>query len=128
MQVIDTNIVVRVITKDKPEHATKAAQRIKDGPVQLLTSVVLESVWVLRSVYGLPERQAVQALLAFAGLPNVTMAEPDRMARAFAYSGRGMGFADAVHIAACGPDTPFVTFDSRLQKIAESQGLTCIML
>ena len=52
MRAIDTNVVVRYLTGDDPVQAPKARAAVDAGPVFASTTVLLESEWVLRSVYG----------------------------------------------------------------------------
>jgi len=48
MIAVDTNIVVRLLTNDDPEQAGRAAAVVKNGPVFIPKTVVLETEWVLR--------------------------------------------------------------------------------
>ena len=52
MQAIDTNTVVRHLTGDEPKQAARARTVTDAGDVFASTTVLLESKWVLRSVYG----------------------------------------------------------------------------
>ena len=73
MLAIDTNIVVRYLTADHPEQSPKAKALINSQDVFVCTTVLLETEWVLRSVYGFAPADIVKALAAFAGLPRVTL-------------------------------------------------------
>jgi predicted nucleic acid-binding protein len=121
MQTIDTNVVVGFLVGDHPEQAARARALISDGAVFVPTTVMLEAAWVLRSAYGFATREVVDALRAFAGLPNVTLQEPERAGRALDMAAAGMDFADALHLTAA--EGGFRTFDRRLLKRAADLGL-----
>ena len=88
-------------------------------------TVLLETEWVLRGAAGLPKRRVHDLLLAFAGLPTVSVEQPAVARKALELSGAGMDFADAIHACvadAAGCDT-FVTFDRRFVGAARKAGL-----
>ena len=67
MLAIDTNLVVRYLTGDHPEQSAKAKALIDGQDVFVSTTLLLETEWVLRSVYGFEGSQLALALRAFAG-------------------------------------------------------------
>ena len=67
MRAVDTNVVVRYLTGDHPEQAARARTAIDGGPVFASTTVMLESEWVLRSVYGFGGTEVV-ALRSVSGM------------------------------------------------------------
>jgi predicted nucleic acid-binding protein len=73
MLAIDTNIVVRYLTADHPGQSPKAKALINSKDVFVCTTVLLETEWVLRSVYGFAPADIVKALAAFAGPSRVTL-------------------------------------------------------
>jgi predicted nucleic acid-binding protein len=115
---IDTNIVVRFLVRDEPEQAAKARALLEAQDVLLISSVLLESEWVLRNAYGLARRQVLDRLRAFVGLPHVKLQEPERAATALEWAEAGMDFADAFHLAAAEGCEAFASFDKRLMKTA----------
>ena len=119
MLAIDTNIVVRLLTGDHPDQSARARTLIESHRVLAPTTVVLESEWVLRGAYGLARDDVIPALRAFAGLPNVTLEEPERVAAALDWAEGGMDFADAMHLAAAAGCEAFVTFDRRMVRASE---------
>jgi predicted nucleic acid-binding protein len=114
MNAIDTNVVIRVVTGDDPAQSEQARALLERETVSVATTVLLESEWVLRSVYGLSKAEAHAALTAFAGLPTVALQEPDRVHRALKWSSDGLDLADALHLAAAIGMDGFKTFDRRL--------------
>lgn len=118
MRAIDTNIVIRFLVADDRVQAAAARRAIEAGDIFAPTTVLLESEWVLRSAYGFAPRQIVESLRSFAGLPGVTVEEPMRLAQALDWTASGMDFADALHLAAAGDCTAFLSFDTKLAKTA----------
>lgn len=118
MRAVDTNVVVRFLTGDDPGQAARARKLIEAGDVLIATSVLLETEWVLRSAYGFPAERIVQALQAFAGLPGVTLEDPQLAARALDWAARGLDFADALHLGRAQDCTAFMSFDRRLAAAA----------
>ena len=118
MRAIDTNIVVRFLTGDDPAQAKKARKLIEAGEIFVATSVLLESEWVLRSGYGFAAERIVQALRDFAGLPSVTLEDPQLAARALDWAEQGLDFADALHLGRAQNCSDFVSFDRKLAKAA----------
>jgi predicted nucleic acid-binding protein len=73
MLAIDTNVIVRYLTGDHPRQSAKARALIDGNDVFVRTTVLLESEWVLRSVYGYAPARLATALAAFAGLVRVKL-------------------------------------------------------
>lgn len=118
MLAVDTNVVVRYLTRDDPEQAAMAQQLIDGNDIFVTTTVLLECEWVLRSRYGFDAAQTVGALRAFAGLPRVALEAPTVAATAFDWAARGADFADALHLAGAQQCEAFVSFDRRLAAAA----------
>jgi predicted nucleic acid-binding protein len=57
-------------------------------------------------------------LAAFAGLPGVSLEDPVLADKALDWAGRGMDFADALHLAKAEGFDAFVTFDQRFAAVA----------
>lgn len=119
MLAIDTNIIVRYLTGDHPQQSPKVKALIDREDVFVCTTVLLESEWVLRSVYGFPAGDASKALGAFAGLPNVTVEDAALASKALDWAARGMDFADALHLAKAQGCDAFVSLDRRLARAAK---------
>ena len=119
MRAVDTNVVVRYLTGDHPEQAAKARAAIDGGPVFASTTVMLESEWVLRSVYGFGGTEVAAALRSFSGLPNVSVESPILLAEALDRAEKGMDFADALHLGAAARCEAMLTFDRRFIEMAE---------
>ena len=119
MRGIDTNIVVRYLTGDDPVQAPRARAVVDAGPVFASTTVLLESEWVLRSVYGFSATTVARALRDFAGLPGVTVENPVLLAEALDHAEQGTDFADALHLGAAARCEAMLTFDRRFIEMAK---------
>jgi predicted nucleic-acid-binding protein len=119
MLAIDTNVIVRYLTEDHLQQARKAKALIDSEHVFVSTTVLLETEWVLRSVYGFTSIEVAKALGAFAGLPHVNLEDAATVAKALDWTAREMDFADAIHLAKAQECEAFVSFDRRLARAAK---------
>ena len=118
MLAIDTNIVIRFLTRDDERLAQQALKIVSDNDVFAPVTVILEAEWVLRDAYGLPRDEVVRELRRFCGLERVTVGAAEAVGRALDDAERGFGFADALHLALSEDCESFVTFDKRLANTA----------
>ncbi len=118
MLAVDAHVVVRYLTGDDPSQAARARTAIDAGDVFVSTTVVLESEWVLRSVYEFAGEEVAAALRAFSGLPGVSVESPTLLAEALARTEKGMDFADALHLGAAAHCEAILTFDRRFIEMA----------
>ena len=118
MRAVDTNIVVRYLTGDQPEQAARARDVFRAGQVFVSTTVLLESDWVLRGVYGFTATDVAAALRALAGLPAVAVENPVLLGQALDRTARGMDFADALHLGAAARCESMLTFDQQFIRAA----------
>lgn len=118
MLAIDTNILVRYLTNDHPEQSAKARSLLTNNAIFVGTSVLLESEWVLRSVYKYPSPARINALRTIAGLPNISVENPTLLADALDRAEAGMDFADALHLGAAAHCDSLATFDRKFLKAA----------
>lgn len=117
---IDTNLIVRYLTGDHPKQSAQARKLIESEAVFVSTTVLLETEWVLRSVYGYTAGQLAKALRAFAGLSHVALEDAAMTAQALDWIERGLDFADALHLAKASGCDAFITFDQRFAGAAKS--------
>lgn len=119
MQAIDTNVVVRYLTGDDPDQAARARGIVDTEEVFVCTTVLLETAWVLRSVYGFAGEEVAVALRAFSGLPSVAVEDPALLAVALDRAEKGMDFADALHLGAVAHCEMMFTFDRQFIETAK---------
>jgi predicted nucleic-acid-binding protein len=128
MRAVDTNLIIRYVTQDNAKQSAKAKKLIDSEDVFVSTTVLLETEWVLRRLYGLTAAESVGTLRDFAGLPTVTIEEPAASSRAFDWAAAGMDFADALHLAKAEGGDAFVTFDKALARHARKLANTVVEL
>jgi predicted nucleic-acid-binding protein len=117
---VDTNVVVRYLTRDDAEQFAKASALIGGEDVYVCTTVLLEAEWVLRRAYRFSRERIIAALAAFAGLPRVTLEDPALAAKALEWTRHGIDFADALHFAKGQGREAFVSFDQHLAAVANA--------
>jgi predicted nucleic-acid-binding protein len=113
---IDTNLLVRIMTLDNDEQASRATRFLDAQQSFIPKTVLLETEWVLRSTYGLQPRIIANSLRGVIGRANTTVEAEDAVAQALAWFEDGMDFADAMHLASVPGDYKFATFDNRLRR------------
>jgi predicted nucleic acid-binding protein len=126
MLAIDTNVVVRYITRDHPEQSPRAKALIDGNDVFVPTTVLLEADWVLRSTSRFARSEVVEALRSFAGLPRVILEDAGLLATALGWAAGGMDFADALHLARSSHCEAFISFDRRLGRTAKAVGAPAV--
>ena len=125
MRAIDTNVLVRFLTKDDPKQYAKARALIEGGDIFIATTVLLEAEWVLRSGYEYARSDIISALRSFGGLAGVTLENSRATAQALEWAEAGMDFADALHLASSTRHGSFHTFDARLIRAAPDDVEVC---
>ena len=126
MRAIDTNVLVRLITRDDARQAAAADAFIAKGawvPVIALT----EAIWVLAAVY---ERSAIDLAIAIEMLLNhrdLVIEDADVLSEALALfrSRPALGFSDCLMLetARKAGHLPLGTFDRSLARIEGTQKL-----
>lgn len=109
------------MANDHPQQSKRAREIVEAGELRIATTVFLEAEWVLRSAYEFDAAQICSAFEAFAGLPGVTVEDPDLLALAIALAREGLDFADALHLGRAEGCEVFVTFDRKLVKAAKGK-------
>ena len=116
MTAIDTNIVVRFVTRDDPEQFARARALLASMVCYVPDTVVLETGGVLESIYGFSRDDVVWGLRAFLGLENVQVQDAERLQQALGWYVEGMDFADALHLSHCDHLERLKTFDQHFIK------------
>lgn len=122
MIAVDTNVLVRMIAQDDPAQLAQARRLLATSACFLPDSVLLETAWVLRSSYGGTRAQIHAELTTVLGLPNVRVADPERLHLALQWYSEGLDFADALHLASAQQATAFATFDRAFIRRAADKG------
>ena len=120
MIAVDTNVVVRLLTGDDAHQAARAKELFESETVWLAKTVLLETEWVLRRLYGFSRRSVVEALADLIALPSVRCEDDSAVVEALRCTGEGMDFADALHLASAGAAERFVTFEADFARRARA--------
>jgi predicted nucleic-acid-binding protein len=127
---VDTNILIRAVTRDDKKQATAAARLLKDaGTVAVPLPCLCEFVRVLRQVYSLGQRDIQAALQALLNTGNVAVNRP-AVDAGLAVLDAGGDFADGIIAFEgrwLGGET-FVSFDKKAVALLEKQGLAARVL
>jgi predicted nucleic acid-binding protein len=124
MIALDTNVIVRLLTRDDETQFHKAYALFSGRDVFLCETVLLETEWVLRHAYAFSPAAIRDALRKLAALPNVVVSDPARIALALDWHEKGLDFADALHLAGSQRAESLATFDRQFIERASGLG-TC---
>ena len=122
MTAVDTNVVVRLLTGDDPKQAAAARSLFRSRQIWIAKTVLLETGWVLRSLYGYEERAIRDAFIKLLGLKNVHTEDEPSVAAALALTVHGIELADALHLSSRPPGAVFVSFDRSFVRRAMRAG------
>lgn len=118
MNGVDTNILVRWITRDDPAQCVHA-DRVMDKPTFVSMGVLIELVWVLGGRSYRFDRETIVAILTtIVDLDRVTVAQEDDVRWAIERYSMGADFADMIHIAAARGSALFTSFEKHLTEDA----------
>ena len=119
MTAVDTNVVVRLLTADDAKQAAAAKSLFQRQPIWIAKTVLLETGWVLRSLYGYEEGVIREAFIKLLGLKNVHVEDEPSVAAALALTAQGIDLADALHLSSRPPGAAFVSFDRSFVRRAK---------
>jgi len=122
MIAIDTNVLVRLLTRDDEQQFLAASALFTKNDIFIPESVLLETEWVLRYAYQFSPTAIFDALSKTLGLPNVKTERSGVVAQAIDLARQGLDFADALHLAASQGCAALATFDAAFIK--KAKGLT----
>lgn len=116
---VDTNVLVRLFTKDNPRQWARAVELFSAARVWVSNTVLLEMWWVLRNLYSFDRTHIIGRIEKLAGLENVILENPTVIARTLEWCAAGLEFEDALHLAGSAGADRFATFDQRLARRAD---------
>jgi predicted nucleic-acid-binding protein len=122
MIAVDTNVLVRLLTGDDVKQAAAARSLFASSPIWIAKTVLLETGWVLRSLYGFDESALRDAFAKLLGLENVHAEDEPSVAAALALTVHGIELADAMHLSSRPPGATFVSFDQSFVRRAKRAG------
>lgn len=116
MKSVDTNILVRYYAQDDALQSPLALRIFNDEPELFVTkTVLLEFFWVLTQAdkFRFPAEQVMTVFEHLQDLPNITIEDELSLRTAITWCRAGLEFPDALHLAASGACSAFLTFDDR---------------
>lgn len=126
MRAVDTNVLVRLTTRDDARQ-TAAAEGFIAGSAWISHIVLVEATWVLSSVYDRTHAQIATAVEMLLSHRHLSIQEPEVVEAALARfkSSPSLGFSDCMvlEVARKAGYLPLGTFDRRLGKLTGAQRL-----
>jgi predicted nucleic-acid-binding protein len=122
MLAVDTNILVRFLANDDARQSALVRNLFLTEKIWIAKTVLLETDWVLRKVYGLDESAIRFALSRVLALPGVKVEDVAAVSKALLLGDHGIDFADALHLSSRPSGAGFVTFDRPLLRKAKRAG------
>jgi predicted nucleic acid-binding protein len=126
MRAVDTNVLVRLMTRDHPKHVASAEAFVAKGAwVSLLA--LAEMTWVLSSGYDRTPEQIALALDMLLAHDHLTLQDPDIVTAALAHFRKrpSLGFSDCLLLEAARKSGhfPLGTFDRDLARLDGAERL-----
>src|SRR5262245_27010598 len=126
MRAVDTNVLVRLVTRDDAKQV-KAAEAFVAGGAWVPHLVLVEAVRVLTAVYALEAREVATAVDMLLNHRDLTLQDSDAVRTALAHYRRrpGLGFSDCLmlEVARKAGHLPLGTFDRGLGRLDGAERL-----
>ena len=123
MIALDTNVLVRMLIEDDRRQAQIIEKTIvwaekNSIPVLILSEVLVETVWVLESVYQCSREEIVTFLQTLIVTPTFSFVDPQVVRRAIHEYKKGGDFADLIIVNQAKEHQvkTLLSFDKKLQK------------
>lgn len=120
MLAVDTNILIRLLTRDDPGQVEAAERFIEEGAWASILAVA-ETTWVLKTGYKKNAADIAAAVQMLIDHKDLTLQDPDVIESALALfrSRPALGFSDCLifHIARKAGHLPLGTFDRALGRV-----------
>jgi len=126
MRAVDTNVLVRLMTRDEARQVIAAEAFVANG-AWVPHLAIAEATWVLASVYERGPEAIATAIEMLLSHEHLTVQDTEAVAAAVALFRRQpkLGFSDClmVEVARKAGHTPLGTFDRNLGKVDGAQRL-----
>jgi predicted nucleic-acid-binding protein len=126
MRAVDTNVLVRLVTRDDPKQVAAAEAFVSKGAWVSLV-VLAETSWVLASAYELGDSEIATAVEMLLSHEQLTLQDPEVVVFALEHYRRKpvLGLSDCLvlEIARKAGHIPFGTFDKNLSKLDGAERL-----
>lgn len=124
MLAVDTNVLVRLITRDDPKQVAAAEAFVAKG-AWISHLVLAETTSVLAAAYELPPAKIAKAVEMLLDHRDLAVQDPDVVAAALAHfrAKPALGFSDCLvlEIARKAGHLPLGTFDRALSRLEGAQ-------
>jgi predicted nucleic-acid-binding protein len=126
MRAVDTNVLVRLITRDDAAQSTAAEAYVAKG-VWVSLIALAETSWVLSKLYGLSANRLAAVIEMMLDHAHLSLQDPDVVVRALAtYRGRHRPeFSDCLllEVARKAGHLPLGTFDKTFARLDDVERL-----
>jgi predicted nucleic-acid-binding protein len=126
MRAVDTNVLIRLVARDDARQVAAAEAFVATG-AWVSHLVLVETSWVLESVYDLDPERCARAIDMLLNHAHLTLQDPDVVAAALADFRRkpSLGFSDCLvlEVARKAGHLPLGTFDRHLAKLDGTERL-----
>jgi len=126
MRAVDTNILVRLLTRNDAKQVS-AAERFVGKGAWVPHLALVEATWVLDSVYGLGTEEIGTAIEMLLGHKDLAVQDADAVEAALATFRKkpALGFSDCLllEVARKAGNLPLGTFDRDLGKLEGAERL-----
>ncbi len=111
MIALDTSVLISLATNDAPAHVALATRAIGRQTAWIGITVLLETEWVLRRVYGYERAQVCALLSSLLASAQFELENETAVREAINLTLSGADFADALYLARRPKGTKLLTFD-----------------
>lgn len=126
MRAIDTNVLVRLLTRDDARQTAAAEAFVAKG-AWVPHLALAETTWVLSAVYDLDASAIATAIEMLLNHEDLTLQESEVVASALQYFRKrpALGFSDCLvlEVARKAGHVPLGTFDRKLGRLEGAQAL-----
>ena len=126
MRAVDTNVLVRLITRDDVEQTASAESFVTRG-AWVSHIVLVETTWVLEAVFGLGHAQIAKAVDMLLSHRDLVLQDADVVQTALTHYRKRprLGFSDCMvlEVARKSGHLPLGTFDRQLRKLDGTEPL-----
>lgn len=131
MIALDTNVLVRLVTRDDETQAVRAkavfdAQGSEEGALFVADIVLVELCWTLERSYRLPQQAIAAVIHALLNNSTVKLESPPAVRDALAHFTKGsIGFPDCLIVAKAQHQgcSQTLTFDRRMASLPDVEVL-----
>ena len=116
---LDTSVIVRVLSGDDKAKAERAVRFLKTKPTQFTDVSFAETVWVFVKVYGYERKRVSEVLKKFIQEPKISCNRPIIEKTLELYSAKNIKFIDCYLAAvSLATDGQILSYDLDFNKIA----------